>query len=88
MSELRKAIDIIGGPANCARICGISSRGVYKWLQRGSLPRTEYTGETQHAQKMAAAANGAFTTEWLLEQAGPSQDESKVNSYKTRIASS
>lgn len=71
MSALRYAIDTIGGVAECARICGITDRAVYKWLRRGSLPRTEYTGETQRAERMAAASNGAFTAAWLLKNSGP-----------------
>lgn len=74
MSALRFAIDKVGGVAECARICGITPRGVYKWLHRDSLPRTEYTGETQHAQRMASASQGAFTAEWLLDNAGPASD--------------
>jgi len=74
MSALRFAIDKVGGVAECARICGITPRGVYKWLHRDSLPRTEYTGETRHAQRMAAASKGAFTAQWLLENAGPASD--------------
>ncbi len=71
MSALRQAIDKLGGVTECARICGISTRGIYKWLHRGFLPRTEFTGETQHARRMAAASGGAFTEAWLLEHAGP-----------------
>jgi len=79
MSSLRSAIDSVGGVAECARICGISKRGVYKWIHRNSLPRTEYTGETHHAERMAAASGGAFTAKWLLEHAAPSAVDTQVS---------
>jgi hypothetical protein len=31
------------------------------------LPRTEYTGETAYAEKMAAEGGGAFTADQLRE---------------------
>lgn len=78
MSLLEKAVQQVGGVPACARICNISAPAVRKWLSRGRLPRTEYTGETHHAERMAAASNGAFTAEWLLENAGPVASEPKV----------
>ncbi|WP_252499240.1 transcriptional regulator, partial [Escherichia coli] len=29
-----------------ADVCGVSQRAIYKWMDNGKLPRTEYTGET------------------------------------------
>lgn len=74
MLTLRKAIAVCGGPERSARICDISSRAVYKWLLSGRLPRTEYTGETQYAVKLAAASAGGFTAEQLLEACRLQQD--------------
>ena len=74
MSPLRKAIDAAGGVATAAKICEVSPRAIYKWLATGSLPRTEYTGETEHAKRLAAAAavhGEPFTAEWLLAAAAP-----------------
>ncbi|SDS19995.1 hypothetical protein SAMN05216421_1085 [Halopseudomonas xinjiangensis] len=73
MSSIKLAIQKAGGPARAAQLCGISSRAIYKWISSGSLPRTEYTGETDYAQRLAAASEGAFTAEWLLEEASPSK---------------
>lgn len=78
MSAVRIAVEEIGGVSSCARICQVTPPAVRKWLHRGRLPRTEYTGETQHAKRMAAASDGAFTAEWLLENAGPVASEPKV----------
>ena len=32
-----------------ADVCGLTPKAIYKWLERGSLPRTEFTGETEYA---------------------------------------
>ncbi len=72
MSALQEAIQKVGGVTKAAKACGITPRAMYKWLSSGSLPRTEYTGETSYAQKLAAASGGAFNADWLLQQASPS----------------
>ena len=66
MTLLKKMIDSIDGkvPA-AAKACGVSTRAVYKWTVSGRLPRTDYTGETEHAERLADAAGGAFSAEWL-----------------------
>lgn len=86
MSALRFAIDKVGGVAECARICGITPRGIYKWLHREALPRTEYTGETRYAYKLAQASGGAFTAEWLLSKAGPASDSQSTPSPSAAAA--
>jgi len=40
---------------------------------KGVLPRTEYTNETQYAETLAKNSNGAFTATWLLENANPTK---------------
>lgn len=74
MRPLRKSIDDAGGVSAVALACGKTPRAVYKWLVADALPRTEYTGETQYAQKISelAAVNGKpFETAWLLAEAHP-----------------
>lgn len=74
MSFLKTAVDKAGGPAAAARICGKSPRAIYKWLTAGTLPRTEYTGETHYAQLMASAAadrGEPFDVAELMENARP-----------------
>ncbi|WP_138438551.1 helix-turn-helix domain-containing protein [Marinobacter alexandrii] len=69
MNVLKKAIDQIPGkvPA-AAKACGVSVRAVYKWVDRGMLPRTEYTGETDYASKLAEESGGAFEADWLKSE--------------------
>jgi hypothetical protein len=66
MGPLKKSIDDAGGVPVVALACGKSPRAVYKWLTAECLPRTEYTGETRYAERIAA-----FEPSWLLAEAHP-----------------
>lgn len=69
MSALKKAIDDAGGVPAVSLACGKTPRAVYKWLAANCLPRTDYTGETNYAQRIAelAAGNGKpFEVKQLL----------------------
>ncbi|HHJ4571834.1 TPA: Cro/Cl family transcriptional regulator [Citrobacter farmeri] len=54
-----------------AKACGRTPRAIYKWINSGSLPRTDYTGETSYASKIAAASGGQFTESQILEISKP-----------------
>lgn len=71
MNEVKKAIRAVGGPAKAAEICERSVTAIQKWQSKGCLPRTEYTGKTNYAQRLANAAGGKFSAEWLLHEANP-----------------
>jgi hypothetical protein len=60
MKALKKAIHDAGGVCAVAVACEKTPRAVYKWLASGCLPRTDYTGETCYAERIAelAKANG------------------------------
>ncbi|CAM3899740.1 helix-turn-helix domain-containing protein [Rheinheimera salexigens] len=49
-----------------AKACGVSVRAVYKWLKAGKLPRTDYTGETEYAKKIANETDGKFSALQIL----------------------
>jgi DNA-binding transcriptional regulator YdaS (Cro superfamily) len=65
MNPIKRAVTVVGGASVAARLCGVSARAINKWVAAGKLPRTEYTGETQHAENLAKGSSGAFTAEWL-----------------------
>lgn len=44
-----------GGLPALAQLLGVSYVAIRKWQERGRLPRTEWTGETQYAARIAAA---------------------------------
>lgn len=54
------------GLSQLAGVCGVTYQAVRKWERRGCLPRSEWTGETEYASKIATASAGVFTAEQLL----------------------
>lgn len=69
LNAIALAFQAAGGLGAAAKICGRSCQALNKWRLAGSLPRTEYTGETHYAELLAAAAerNGRpFDAKWLL----------------------
>lgn len=71
MNPIESVIEAVGGRANASNICCVSRVTIHKWIKNGSLPRTEYTGKTQYAEKLANNSRGKFTKDWLLEAANP-----------------
>lgn len=74
MSAISIAIEKAGGAVASAKACGVRRQAVDKWLAKGSLPRTDYTGETDYAQLLANAAaerGEHFEVTWLRENARP-----------------
>lgn len=74
MRALKNSIVKAGGVSHVATACGKTQRAIYKWLAADTLPRTEYTGETQYASAIAAlaAARGySIDPVWLLSEAHP-----------------
>lgn len=74
---ISKSIAIVGLRA-LARFCGVTPQAIYKWETKGSLPRTDWTGETDYASRIEEATKGAITRDQLLnfkrnDQAGDSK---------------
>ncbi|MGX1958415.1 Cro/Cl family transcriptional regulator [Serratia proteamaculans] len=44
-----------------AEACGLTPKAIYKWMERGSLPRTEFTGETNYAERIARSSGGRYS---------------------------
>lgn len=79
MNAISLAVEAAGGPIAAAKACGVRRQAVDKWVAKGALPRTEYTGETRHAICLAAAAaerGEPFDPAWLLAEAAPTKDVS------------
>lgn len=72
MHSLRELFEKAGGIEASAKACGISSRALYKWASRNSLPRTEYTGETNYSEALAALVKGV-TASQIREAFTPNQ---------------
>lgn len=71
MKTLRDALDAAGGVAAVASAIDRSDRAVYKWLEKGSLPRSEYTGETSYSAVIAKLSNGVLTAQQILDLGKP-----------------
>lgn len=67
MTPLQQAILMIG-TYRLAKALGITHPSVYKWKQTGYLPRTEWTGETKYAPKIARLVNHRVTRAQLLKR--------------------
>lgn len=57
---ITKAIEVVG-LGKLAGVCGVTYQAIRKWERAGRLPRTEWTGETNYARKIAAAVTEAGT---------------------------
>lgn len=53
-NAIKEAVSILE-QWRAALVCGVSTRTIRYWVERGKLPRTEATGETRYAELMAAA---------------------------------
>lgn len=77
MSAISLAVEAAGGPVASAKVCGVKRQAVDKWIAKGSLPRTEYTGETDYASRLANAAavrGEPFDPAWLLAESAPKKN--------------
>lgn len=68
---LSKAIEIVG-LQNLAKGLGVTYQAVRKWEAAGRLPRTEWTGETDYAEKIVVLSGGAVSRRDLLQLPGES----------------
>lgn len=50
--NLQELIYKAGGAQKVADASGIARQSVYEWIERGRLPRTEWTGETHYSVKI------------------------------------
>lgn len=74
MSEIKLIIKEIG-VSKIADACGISYEAVRRWTVRGSLPRTEWTGETDYCGQIIKLSKKRLTKEQLLKREPPCRPE-------------
>lgn len=75
---LSEAIKEIGVMA-IASACGCSPRAIYKWMKKGSLPRTDFTGETDYADKIAYASEGKYSADLIKQISLPQKASETTN---------
>ncbi len=71
MNPVQQAVTAVGGRTIASSLLGISYVAVRKMAEKGVLPRTDYTGETNYAHILATNSNGKVTEAWLLDKANP-----------------
>lgn len=74
LSEVIKAI----GVQTLSVACGCSPRAIYKWIEKGSLPRTDFTGETNYAELIAEASAGKYSEELIKRISRPQKNNQAV----------
>lgn len=75
--ELAKAIEIVG-LQDLARGLGVSYQAVRKWEAAGRLPRTEWTGETEYADRIVELSGGKVNRRRLLDRHPSTAVEAKA----------
>lgn len=63
---ITEAIEI-AGLSDLAKACGVTYQAVRKWEKAGHLPRTEWTGETNHAKAIEQVTKGVVSRQKLLQ---------------------
>lgn len=58
--------------------CGCSVRSIYKWMKKGCLPRTDFTGETNYAAKIAQASHGKYSPEFIKAISRPQKSNERA----------
>lgn len=66
------------GVITISSACGCSVRSIYKWMKKGCLPRTDFTGETNYAARIAQASRGKFSTEFIKAISRPQKPNEKA----------
>lgn len=75
---LKYIVEALGGPTVVSKVCGITRNCIYRWFYRGGLPRTEYTGQTHYAEKMARISKGRLKKEHILHFCNPGKRNSEA----------
>lgn len=63
---LDRAVAAAGSQLRLAAMLGVRYQTIQKWRAMGRLPRTEWTGETDYAERIAIATGGKVTSRELL----------------------
>lgn len=65
-NPISKAIELVG-LSKLAKGLDVTYQAVRKWEQAGRMPRTEWTGETSHSERIEELTGGEVTRASLLD---------------------
>lgn len=74
MSTVKEIINDAGGVSVVASAIDLTDRSVYKWIERGAFPRSEYTGETDYATQIANLSK-KFNRDLILQIGNPKKSK-------------
>ncbi|WP_336984052.1 hypothetical protein [Acinetobacter soli] len=72
MSTIKEIINNAGGVSTVALAVQLSDRSIYKWIEKNSLPRSEYTGESDYSTIIAEMSQD-FDKETILAIGNPNK---------------
>ncbi|MBC9229168.1 hypothetical protein HI850_007480 [bacterium SPL81] len=79
MSTVKEVIDDAGGVSVVAIAVQLSKRSIYKWIEKNSFPRSEYTGESNYINKIAELSKN-YSKEKILKIGMPKRTKASTNS--------
>ncbi|WP_111749722.1 MULTISPECIES: Cro/CI family transcriptional regulator [Glaesserella] len=75
MTSLTEIINSFGSVLKAAEYLNVSHSAVHRWLKAEALPRTEWTGETNYAERLSQALGGKLSKEEILKIAHPRNNQ-------------
>lgn len=78
-TDLRKFVDLAGGPANVARHCGVTSQAVSQWMSSGHIPVERVAG-------LEAASGGKVRAEDVRPDVHWMRANGRVTGYFVPLA--
>lgn len=84
MSTLKDVINDAGGVSVVALAVQLSERSIYKWIEKNSFPRSEYTGESNYVNVIAELSK-RFSKEKILKIGIPKKTKTPINNNQIAI---
>lgn len=84
MNSVRDVIHDAGGVSVVALALKLSERSIYKWIEKDSFPRSEYTGESNYVNVIAGLSKN-FSKEKILKIGIPKKAKILINNNQMTI---
>lgn len=78
MSSVKDVIHDAGGVPIVAVAVQLSERSIYKWIEKNSFPRSEYTGESNYVNVIAELSK-RFSKETILKIGMPKRTKTAID---------
>ena len=84
MSTVKDVIADAGGVSVVAMAVKLSERSIYKWIEKNSFPRSEYTGESDYVSVITELSK-RFSKEKILKIGKPKKTRTQKNNKQIAI---